>query len=198
MARETREFAEEIARAIGYYCPPNPVVVNVGADDGFEAEVIESMVSGSTVYRFEPCIWTWSDLPDTVKWSNLVIGATDGETTFYRMSDTALSSTYKRIGSTAEKRQQTRLDTWARLNNTRMDAMLIDTEGSTLDVLVGAGDLLASVSFICAEVQETKLYGDNALVSEVEEYLGRFNIVRVPGGYPGGQQENRFYARGPL
>lgn len=196
MAQETREFAESVAKAIAYYCPANPIVANVGADNGFEAGVIEELVPGAIVYRFEPCGGADDTRP---RWNNLVIGATDGPVTFYRMGDTALSSTYNRGGSTPEQREQVRLDTWARNNGLgRIDALFIDTEGSTLDVLAGAGDLLASVTFICAEVQTSKLYGDNALVSEVEEYLGRFNLVRVPGGYPGGQQENRFYARGPL
>ena len=196
MAHETREFAEEVAKAIAYYCPPSPVVVNVGAEDGFEAAIIEARVPGSTVYRFEPCN---GDNDTRPHWSNLVVGATDGPTTFYRMGDTALSSTYNRTGSEPEEREQTRLDTWARgIGLGHIHALLIDTEGSTLDVLVGAGGLLGSVAFICAEVQETKLYGDNALVGEVEDHLAKYNIVRVPGGYPGGQQENRFYARGPL
>lgn len=193
MAQETREFAESVAGAITLYCPESPVVVNVGAENGFEAGIIEAQVPGSIVYRFEPTSG------DDGLWSSLVIGATDGPTTFYRMEDAALSSTYNRTGSTPETREQIRLDTWAKRTDVpRIDALFIDTEGSTLDVLVGAGDLLGSVTFICAEVQDSKLYGDNALVSEVEGYLGRYNIARVPGGYPGGQQENRFYARGSM
>ena len=193
MAHETKEFAEEVAKAIAYYCPKSPIVVNVGAEDGFEAAIIEAQVPGSIVYRFEP------NRDTDGRWYGLVVGATNGPTTFYRMGDTALSSTYNRTGSEPEEREQTRLDTWARgIGLGHIHALLIDTEGSTLDVLVGAGDLLGSVAFICAEVQETKLYGDNALVGEVEDHLAKYNIVRVPGGYPGGQQENRFYARGLL
>ena len=190
MAHETKEFAEEVAKAIAYYCPKSPIVVNVGAEDGFEAAIIEAQVPGSIVYRFEP------NRDTDGRWYGLVVGATNGPTTFYRMGDTALSSTYNRTGSEPEEREQIRLDTWAENSGIGwVDALFIDTEGSTLDVLVGAGDLLASTTFICAEVQETRLYGDNALVGEVEEYLGRFNLARVPGGYPGGQQWNRFYAR---
>lgn len=190
MAHETREFAEEIARAIVFHCPESPVVVNVGAEDGFEAAIIEGSIPGSTVYRFEPNRGTEG------LWYGLVVGATDGVATFYRMEDSALSSTYNRTGSIPEEREQVRLDTWAKSADIpRIDALFIDTEGSTLDVLVGAGDLLDSVTFVCAEVQEVPLYGNHPLVPEVESYLASHGLSRAPGGYAGGQQWNRFYAR---
>ena len=57
-----------------------------------------------------------------------------------------------------------------------IDLLKIDTQGSELDVLKGAGDLLNNTSYIECEVEFVPLYKDQPLFQDIEDYLKSYNF----------------------
>ena len=191
MAHESEEFVSELGDAIEKYCGQSFHLVNIGSNDGWEAARL--------ALRFPSARLTLIDAmpiagPPAVY--RAVIGATTGQSVFYEMPDTCLSSNYHRGQSTKVECQEYRLPDWLGANGLPAPtALFIDTEGTTGDILKGACDLLAGVRFICAEVQVEMIYPGCMLLGEVDELLAGYGLVRVPGGYPWGCQGNYFWAR---
>lgn len=57
-----------------------------------------------------------------------------------------------------------------------IDKLIIDTQGSELNVLKGCGDLLNNTTTIICEVEYVELYKDQPLFSDVLEYLESFGF----------------------
>lgn len=132
-------------------------------------------------------------LSGNVEYHHAIIGATDGVTEFYLHPTSELSGHFKR--GDEEKRvmmQQWRLDTFCFNNRLEPDALVIDTEGSTLDVLEGAGRILDNVRMIYAECQTEVLRPGIRLVGEVDTFLATRGFTAHQGlpSYACGGQGN--------
>lgn len=55
----------------------------------------------------------------------------------------------------------------------------IDIQGAELLALRGMGNILENFDFVYLEVNREYVYKDNALVTEIDEYLEKFNFRRV-------------------
>ena len=65
-----------------------------------------------------------------------------------------------------------RLDEWCIANNvSNIDGMLMDVQGSELDVLVGAGSVLGTVQFIIADLYTKPYFHMQPSKSEIDAYL---------------------------
>ena len=60
-----------------------------------------------------------------------------------------------------------------------IDLLKIDTQGSELDILIGAGDLLNNTSIIECEVEFVPLYKNQPLFQDIENYLKEYNFKLV-------------------
>lgn len=90
-----------------------------------------------------------------------------------------------------------RLDTFCAAYSIKPDALIVDTEGSGLDVLEGAGDLLDDVKLIYAELQNAVIRPGVRLRPEVESFLsvrGFTQHSELPT-YDAGGQGNFTYVR---
>jgi FkbM family methyltransferase len=75
-----------------------------------------------------------------------------------------------------------RMDTLIKENNidiNNYDFLNIDIQGAELLALKGFGDLLYNIKFIYTEINTDNLYKNCALVSEIDEYLKKYEFKRV-------------------
>lgn len=61
----------------------------------------------------------------------------------------------------------------------KIDLLIVDTQGSELDILIGAGNLLHNTSSIQCEVEFVSLYKDQPLFEDIEKYLKSYNFKLV-------------------
>ena len=57
--------------------------------------------------------------------------------------------------------------------------LTLDVQGFELEVLKGFGEELKNVNFIFTEINTKYLYQNNALVSEIDKYLSKYNFIRI-------------------
>ena len=191
MAREEEHVVAalvSLCKELGVTC-----VAQIGAEDGYEANEIRKATGARAIAidgdpKCKPCA------PE-IEWYERLIGATDSYVTFYVHKTGGLSSLFMRGDSAEEARQlgQERLDTFiAARGLPKPDALIIDTEGSTLDVLEGCSSLLDGVRVIYAEVQSVEIRPGMRLLPEVEAFLAARGFTLRPGlpAYDGGAQGN--------
>lgn len=127
-------------------------LVQVGAEDGFEAAYIARDIGCRAVaIEANP----ENNQESGVEHHNAIIGATNGMTVFYRHGSGDLSGHFPRgSNETRVDAMMTRLDTFCEKHDLKPDALIIDTEGSALEVLEGSTGILDGVKMIYAEVQD--------------------------------------------
>jgi FkbM family methyltransferase len=59
------------------------------------------------------------------------------------------------------------------------DFLNLDIQGAELLAIKSFGDLINNFKYIYTEVNTNYLYKDNALMSEIDEYLKKYNFIRV-------------------
>ena len=167
-------------------------IVQVGAAEGDEvARIQEAIGCHAVAIEARPEV-----LPASfnIDFHYTVIGATDGVTEFYVHPSGELSGHFPRVDGGEEKitEKQQRLDTFCFNNRLLPDALIIDTEGTTLEVLEGAGRVLDTVRLIYAECQTVKSHPDMRLLKEVDDFLVDRGFVRREGlpAYSVGAQGN--------
>lgn len=83
------------------------------------------------------------------------------------------------------------------LKNDRVDFLAIDVQGYELEVLKGASELLSDINFIITEVNKTEQYNGCALISDLDNYLKKFDFIRVETEWWGGSGDwgDAFYIK---
>lgn len=172
------------------------MVVQVGAGDGWESYQIHKALGCSATaiegrMGQDPC-------SGELSFRHAIIGSTDGDTRWFEEGD--LSGQLARGGAEVshEGRKQERLDTFCERLGIKPDALIIDTEGTTLEVLAGCGDLLDGVNVIYAECQSSPLRVGGHSFSEVEKMLeqrGFSKYENLPTYYAGQAQFNMTWIR---
>jgi FkbM family methyltransferase len=125
--------------------------------------------------------------PTQEKFYPVALGRSDGEGRLYVTKEPACSSLYPPSDSMLETYPslrpimsldrviavpQLRLATWANeADIDRLDFIKLDTQGSELDILLGAGTLLDTCLGIEVEVEFSPLYDGQPLFSDVDNYL---------------------------
>ena len=151
MSRESPDVVEALARL----CSQQGVswVVQVGAEDGYEAQAIAGLTGCRATAleadpRCRPC--------DGCEMHWVLIGEADtAATDFFTYDDIGLSSRMKRADRAGQLAAlpMFRLDTFCCALGIEPDALIVDTEGTALQVLAGCGDLLDRVRLVYAECQ---------------------------------------------
>lgn len=173
-------------------------VVQVGAEDGYEVHQAAIRNPGMRAIAIEaepkrvPC-------NEALEFHHAVIGATDCQTVFYRHSTPGLSGHFAREDGceTKVEVEQRRLDHFCAEHGIVPDGLIIDTEGTTLEVLEGCGALLDGVRMVYAEVQTTEIRPGIRLLPEVHEFLVSRGFVERggPPSYGGPPQCNRTWVK---
>jgi FkbM family methyltransferase len=158
----------DLCRQHGVRC-----LVQVGAESAAEAAYVATVV-GCRAIAIEGR--TDCEPPDhhgRVEYHHAVIGATDCQSIIFFHNPNGLGSTLSRddVPTKGVPASQHRLDTFCRERGIAPDALIIDTEGTTLDVLEGAGALLNDMKVIYAECQKFVIRPGIRPVEEVDKLL---------------------------
>lgn len=196
MAREDDAIVGSLvalAKQVGVTC-----LLDIGCEDGYEAERIYE-ATGCNAIGIDADIKCEPDSP-RVEFHHALIGATDCVgMTFYVNTASGLSSQIKRGDSSERVRHlpQWRLDTFCREHDIVPDALIIDTEGTTLDVLEGATGILDGIRLIYAEVQHEPMRPGMRPSEQVDDFLAARGMTRHIGlpSYRAGCQSNWTWVR---
>ncbi len=188
---ESDEVVAALVKALGKV----RTVIDVGSGDGYEV----SHINADRRIAIDAHPFIERDYPN-VEYFNGAIAEFNGMATFYYGPGPGCSSLHDRGGESIEVYTY-RLDNFCHINDiplATVDALIIDTEGTTFDVLVGAGDIVSKyVKYIYAEVQLQRLY-PNKLAYEIDRYLKCFGFhvdkVGMPS-YESGPQANYLWTR---
>lgn len=161
-------------------------IVQVGCLDAYEARwVKDKMKNCSGVIGFEPNP-NARDVEE-IDFRRVAISNFNGKAMLSSVEHSGLSSLNDRGGEKVEVDVQT-LD--SALGGSDCNVLIIDTEGTTLDVLEGAQESLKQCKLVIAEVQ-------TEIREQVKDYLSERGLEYMEGhGYNCGPQANWFYARG--
>jgi FkbM family methyltransferase len=171
----------------------NPTIVEVGSLDCMDAILIQKKFSNAKVYSFEanpkqiPLMeqnakknaCDISIINNAVSESNSKIDfyysgeGNPGASSIYQMSksEEAIEHT---LSHTQEKMsvESIRLETWMNKEGiNKIDLLMLDTQGSELDVLKSLGKKIKNVNHIILEGQYVALYEDTPLIYEINDYL---------------------------
>lgn len=165
-SQETIDSLKDLCEVHGVTC-----LIQVGAEDGYESACISSAIGCVAIAiegdsRHKP-------LDPDLEFHTVLIGATNCTMPFYINRQDGLSTQIKRDDNkeTTHNLRQYRLDTFCAIHDIEPDALIIDTEGTTLDVLEGCGGLLDDIRVIYAECQTTEMRPGIRMVGEVDKFL---------------------------
>lgn len=172
-------------------------LVQIGAEDGYEADEIRK-ATGCRAICTDPdpkCV----PVSNSLEFHEVLIGGENSIVNFFINSVPGLSSKIAREDSQEMLVciPQYRLDRFCEKYDIEPDALIIDTEGTTMDVLMGCGGLLNGVKLIYAEVQHSGFRGPHGQAMEVDAYLierGFKRSMELPT-YSAGEQSNWTWMR---
>jgi FkbM family methyltransferase len=170
-------------------------LVQIGAEDGYEADCIRNALGCRAVcIEPDPKCGPCSSL---LEWHEVLIGENNDVTNFYINATSGLSSKVHRADSLEilAVMPQVRLDKFCRTHRIKPDALIIDVEGCTMDVLAGAGSLLDFVKVIYAEVTHDDSRGTRGMATDVDALLtglGFRRSMELPTYSCGGQSNWTF------
>jgi FkbM family methyltransferase len=170
-------------------------LVHVGAEDGYEADEIRK-ATGCRAICIEPdpkC----GPVSSGIEFHEAVIGEENSVVDFYIYAIPGLSSKVARGDGSEIKAQmpQYKLDTFCWKHDLSPDALIIDVEGCTMDVLRGCGALLDGIKIIYCEVNHDGSRGDRGMADDVDKFLvdrGFRRSMELPTYSSGGQSNWTF------
>jgi 2-O-methyltransferase len=196
---------EEIRRLVA---KDDPVILDVGANDGGDTRAFLESFSKGRVYAFEPDPrairrFRAATADPRAALFEIAIGDHDGTAEFH-VSDAELSPVWSMMmpegwdqsGSlhkpkgvtdvhpwlkferTIEVKLQ-RLDTWASENNVgQIDFMWVDIQGAEKDLIVGAPETLKRTRFFFTEYSEKELYEGEPSLEQIAALLPDFKLIK--------------------
>ena len=171
-------------------------VLQVGAEDGYEADCIRREL-GCRAVCIEPDT-RCGPVSHLLEWHEVLIGDSNDVTDFYLHTAPGLSSRISRKDGkeTLARVPQMRLDKFCRRHDVKPDLLIIDCEGTTLEVLQSAGPMLSFISIVYCEVQHDDSHGPRN-DSDVYAYLETFGLRKRDGApaYSAGSQSNWCFVR---
>lgn len=165
-------------------------LLQIGAEDGYEANEIR-LATGCRAICVEPdpkC----GPASEGLEWHEVLIGEDNSVVDFFLHSVHGLSSKVGRNDGNEIRvtLPQITLEKFCRRHRIYPDALIIDAEGATMDVLAGAGPVTNTVKLVYAEVSHDTSRGTRAMDTEVDAYLtgrGFKRSMELPTYSCGGQ-----------
>lgn len=175
-----------------------PIIVEVGSLDANDAIMIKKFFAEAKIYSFEANPNQIKIMKNNINESNVdidvinsAVSCENGEIDFYYSGDDnpGASSIYKfshnsdaieHTDAHSEKLMHVksiRLDEWMKNENlSSIDLLLIDTQGSELDVIKSLGSKINNVKKIILEGQYVQLYENTPLIDEINDFLVKNNF----------------------
>ena len=165
-----------------------PVVFDLGANCGFFSLRILDIYPEAKIYAFEPqhslvksfnnCV-TQNQLSDKVEIRQTAVGDKNGKSIFYENRSPISASLLKEKVSRRSIRKKYEIDLISvdqfceDSDVSSVDILKVDVEGSEIDVLKGAKDIMNSVKVLYIEV-----HPPFATANQIENILNQYNLVR--------------------
>lgn len=202
----TSDIEKDVVSAIGR---PDPVILEIGCNDGTDTLAFLSLFPGAQICCFEPDPRAQERFRLRVRDVRtqlfpLAVGSSDGQATFYQSdgfpSDDAaqklpqgwdLSGSIRRPKHHLQQhpwctftRQITvplvRLDTWADAFGVKgIDFVWADVQGAERDLIEGGQKTLARTRFFFTEYNDQELYEGQVTLHELRRMLPNFEVVAV-------------------
>ncbi len=186
--------------------PPRGIV-HVGAHHGQEIGEYQSYAPDLLIWvEADPRLYTelqdylsQYNLPDTAQWClNALVSDTDGEIQDFHLAGNngqsssmfpftdLISKNYPEAAPTGEvMRLETKtirkLLSEMDLTPEQVDYLVLDTQGAEMKCLKGADPYLDGLSYLTAEASTIELYQGGAQLHELDEYLKRYDFLRISG-----------------
>ena len=173
-------------------------IVHIGAHYGEEIqEYVDNGIQKITV--FEPLSGNFDILSERLKDVNadidgyqVALGSKKGTATMYLSSNEAQSSSILKPKEHLEHHPDVSFDGTEEVEVETLDSynigganfINIDVQGYELEVFKGAKKTLKKVDYIYCEVNRGEMYENNAMIEELDEYLGKYNFQRVETHWP--------------
>jgi FkbM family methyltransferase len=193
-------------------------VIHVGAHYGQEAALYDN------AFRAERVLWVEADpethlllqsslanRPTHIALQGMIADVDDQARTFYRTLNEGMSSSYLplkehlniypgiTVTGTIRLSTVTLPSLLARheIEPTLFDYLVIDTQGTELQVLLGCGDSLANFRWICCEVNQIELYQGCAMFADITRFLRASGFVLVDSAWTDYGWGDALYVRPP-
>lgn len=173
-------------------------IVHIGAHYGEEIQdYVEHGIQKITL--FEPLSKNFDILSERmqevnadIKGYQVALGSEKGTATMYLSSNEAQSSSILKPKQHLELHpdvlfegtEDVEVDLLDNYDLRGANFINIDVQGYELEVFKGAKKTLKNVDYIYCEVNRGEMYENNAMVEELDEYLGKYNFQRVETHWP--------------
>ncbi len=174
---------EEVVSALAELCKKLEVkcLIQIGAEDGYEADYVRNETGCRAIaIEANPMLSSYS--PHLEYHRGTVIGASDKMTNFFLHDNTGLSGHFPRNDGKEKMLWllQMSLESFCLIGGgIEPDALIIDTEGSTMEVLEGCSkQILDGLKLVYAEVQSKEIRPGIRLVGEVDKLLTSHGMIQ--------------------
>lgn len=178
-----------LLKTIKKHLPNDPILFDVGANEGQYASLAFSEIPGAIIYSFEPSLFAFSKLHQklgdfkNIHLFNIGLSNVKGVKKLYSSKEASVQSTFisRNQSLFVEDVSVTTLDSFCEENHIEhIDFLKIDVEGFELQVLLGAKRLLdqKKIDFIQFEFGNHQKLARHFL-SDFHEILDGFTLYRV-------------------
>jgi len=161
-------------------------ILEIGSMDGVDAKEMKKIFPCSKVMAIEALPDNYNKYLKTleeIETFNIIISDYDGISKFHKKNINGIHSIYNRgdnYGTKILSLPCCKLDTFCKDNNIKgLDAIKIDVEGATYEVLVGGKNVLKNVSILHIETESYQFFINQHLHKDVEKILYGLNFKCV-------------------
>jgi len=173
-------------------------VVHIGAHYGEEIqEYVDNGIQKITVFEplsknFEVLAERLQDVNADIHGYQTALGSERGTATMYLSSNEAQSSSILKPKEHLEHHPDVTFDGTEEVEVSLLDDydlgesnfINMDVQGYELEVLKGGTETLKRVDYVYCEVNRGEMYENNAMIDDIDEYLGGYGFERVETYWP--------------
>jgi FkbM family methyltransferase len=173
-------------------------VVHIGAHYGEEIqEYVDNGIQKITVFEplsknFEVLAERLQDVNADIQGYQTALGSERGTATMYLSSNEAQSSSILKPKEHLEHHPDVTFDGTEQVEVSLLDDydlgesnfINMDVQGYELEVLKGGTETLKRVDYVYCEVNRGEMYENNAMIDDIDEYLGGYGFERVETYWP--------------
>jgi FkbM family methyltransferase len=173
-------------------------VVHIGAHYGEEIqEYVDNGIQKITVFEplsknFEVLAKRLQNVNADIQGYQVALGSQKGTATMYLSSNEAQSSSILKPKEHLEHHPDVSFDGTEEVEVSVLDDydlgdanfINMDVQGYELEVLRGGKETLNNVDYVYCEVNRGEMYENNAMIDDIDEYLGEYGFERVETYWP--------------